>query len=377
MKPLTPEERRVILQKGTECPFSGKYYQFDEHGTYLCRQCGAPLYRSNDKFDAGCGWPSFDDAIPGAVRRLPDADGRRTEIICARCGGHLGHVFAGEGFTPKNTRHCVNSVSLAFEPAVKTEPLVSSSASGPTRAAGSQPPQTLYAGLQPLAQGGATVGGTTDLVSPGADSVQQQDAAGSSSRSSDRPTVPSAVRVRPQSAAGSSEDSSVAASEQPVRAVDTAYFAGGCFWGVEYMFERQPGVLDVVSGYMGGQTPSPTYEEVCSRRTGHAEAVRVLFDPAKVSYEQLARLFFEIHDPTQVGGQGPDLGEQYRSEIFYTSPAQRTIAERLVAQLRAKGYEVVTRLTPASRFWPAEGYHQDYYRRKGTQPYCHGYTRRF
>lgn len=280
MKPLIEEERRVIVDKGTEAPFTGRYYDHREAGFYRCRQCGAPLYRSEDKFDAGCGWPSFDDEIPGAVRRSPDADGRRTEITCARCGGHLGHVFTGEGFTPKQTRHCVNSLSLDFEPAA-------------------------------------------------------------------------------------------------TQRADTAIFAGGCFWGVEHMLAKMPGVLDVESGYTGGATDNPTYEQVCSHRTGHAEAVRVTFDPAKVSYEELAKRFFEIHDPTQADGQGPDLGEQYRSEIFYTSEAQRETAEKLIAELRRKGYDVVTRLTPSGRFWPAEGYHQDYYARKGTQPYCHTYTRRF
>ena len=282
-KELTEEEKRVILHKGTEAPFTGKYYNFKAKGTYHCKACGAPLYRSDDKFDSRCGWPSFDDEIPGAVKRTPDADGKRTEITCARCGGHLGHVFLGEGFTPKNVRHCVNSISLEFVP----------------------------------------------------DSAKKKEK------------------------------------------TETAIFAGGCFWGVEYMMEKTPGVLSVEAGYIGGKTENPTYEEVCSHTTGHAEAVRIVFYPTKVSYETLARLFFEIHDPTQLNRQGPDMGDQYRSEIFYTTPEQKQIAERLIDTLRAKGYKVVTRVTPASTFWKAENYHQDYYRRKGTLPYCHGYTKRF
>ncbi len=279
---LTAEEERVIVDKGTERPFTGMYYEHDETGTYTCKRCDAPLYRSQDKFDAGCGWPSFDDEIPGAVKRLTDADGQRTEILCANCGAHLGHVFTGEGFTAKNTRHCVNSISMNFVPA----------------------PQT----------------------------------SGQSAK---------------------------------------AWFAGGCFWGVEHYFEKEPGVLQVISGYMGGTIERPTYEQVCTGRTGHAETVEVTYDPDKTSFETLARLFFEIHDPTHLNHQGPDRGPQYRSAVFYTTDTEKAIVEKLIRLLKEKGYDVVTEVTPASAFWPAETYHQDYYARTGKEPYCHFYIRRF
>lgn len=282
---LTPEEQRVILHKGTERPFTGKYYNHKEKGTYTCKQCGAPLYRSEDKFDSGCGWPSFDDEIPGAVKRIPDADGIRTEIVCANCGGHLGHVFLGEGFTAKNTRHCVNSISMNFIPAdEKTKAEVKT---------------------------------------------------------------------------------------------EKAYFAGGCFWGVEYFFQKEKGVLSTRVGYMGGHLKNPTYDDVCEGNTGHAETMEVVFDPSQTDFETLARLFFEIHDPTQVNRQGPDIGQQYRSEIFYVNEEQKQIAEKLIQILKDKGYKVATQLTKADTFWEAERYHQSYYQKTGHHPYCHGYTKRF
>ncbi|MCP3965246.1 MAG: bifunctional methionine sulfoxide reductase B/A protein [Lentisphaerae bacterium] len=280
MNKLTPAEKAVIIDKGTERPFTGKYWDSFVPGVYYCRQCDAPLYVSDDKFKSGCGWPSFDEAVPGMVKEQPDKDGVRTEITCQRCGAHLGHVFKGEQMTSRNTRHCVNSISMIFIP-----------------------------------------------------------------------------------------DSSKDAGR--------AIFAGGCFWGVQYYLEKAPGVIKVIAGYTGGTKSNPTYEEVCSHKTKYAEAVEVFFDPKKTSFEMLGRLFFEIHDPTQVERQGPDIGNQYRSEIFYVNKDQKKIAEELIAELEEKGLKVSTKVGPATRFWPAEKYHQGWYKKKGGKPYCHVYIKRF
>jgi peptide methionine sulfoxide reductase msrA/msrB len=158
---------------------------------------------------------------------------------------------------------------------------------------------------------------------------------------------------------------------------ETAIFAGGCFWGVEYFMGKMKGVKSIKSGYIGGDVVSPSYEMVCRQNTGHAEAVRIIFDPEITDYETLAKTFFEIHDPTQIDGQGPDLGPQYRSEIFYTLDKQKLIAEKLIEQLNSQGLDIVTKISKATDFWAAEEYHQNYYERKGTQPYCHGYVKRF
>ncbi|MBN1391970.1 MAG: bifunctional methionine sulfoxide reductase B/A protein [Sedimentisphaerales bacterium] len=271
-KKLTAAEERVIVHKGTEMPFSGEYYDHFERGVYTCRRCGAKLFRSESKFESECGWPSFDDEIAGAVKKQKDADGVRTEIICAKCGGHLGHIFSGEGFTAKNVRYCVNSISMNFEPEPK---------------------------------------------------------------------------------------------------IEKAVFASGCFWGTEYYFKQTPGVRATTVGYTGGNVDNPTYKQVCTGRTGHAEAVEVEYDAAKTSYEEMAKLFFETHDFTQVNRQGPDVGTQYRSAIFYSNEQQREVAERLAGELKKKGYDVKTEIAPAGKFWPAEEYHQDYYEKSGGSPYCH------
>ena len=271
-KSLTPDEQYVIVNKCTERPFSGKYNNHHEKGIYKCKQCGNALYSSEDKFDSGCGWPSFDDEIPGAIKKVADADGQRTEIVCAKCNGHLGHVFVGEGFTPKNSRHCVNSISLDFISEAKTS---------------------------------------------------------------------------------------------------KAIFASGCFWGVQYHFNKEKGVIKTLAGYTGGHVKNPTYEEVCTGTTGHAEAVEVIFDTALTDYETLLKLYFETHNFTQIGGQGPDIGEQYRSVIFYTDNQQKAIAEKLIKHLEEKNYKVATKLEKATQFYPAEEYHQDYYFKRGGSPYCH------
>lgn len=158
---------------------------------------------------------------------------------------------------------------------------------------------------------------------------------------------------------------------------EQAIFACGCFWGAQYQFERVKGVLRSTVGYIGGEKENPTYQEVKAHTTGHAEATQVEFDPEQVSYTDLCKVFFEIHDPAQTDGQGPDIGPQYRSEIFYLNENQKQEAEAVIDILRQKGHEVNTRLTPATTFWEAEDYHQHYYEKTGGEPYCHIRIKKF
>lgn len=159
---------------------------------------------------------------------------------------------------------------------------------------------------------------------------------------------------------------------------EVAIYAGGCFWGVEHLMRRAPGVKSIESGYIGGHMPSPTYSDVSTGKTGHAEAVRIVFDNSKTTYEELTQYFFEVHDPEQSDGQGPDIGDQYRSEIFYTTEKQKEIAIKVIEQLKNMGYKnVVTKVTPATTFWRAESYHQEYYDKTRQRPYCHVYKKKF
>jgi len=159
--------------------------------------------------------------------------------------------------------------------------------------------------------------------------------------------------------------------------IKKAYFAGGCFWGVEYYLEAQDGVVSVDSGYMGGSLKNPSYRDVVKGNSGHLEVVEVLYNPKKVSYETLAKLFFEIHDPTQKNGQGPDIGEQYLSAIFTSDKSEKEVIRKLIKILESKGYDIATKLLEKSEFYKAEDYHQDYYKKSSKVPYCHSHTKRF
>lgn len=285
---LTEAEKRIILQKGTEYPNTGEYNKHYEDGTYICRQCNQQLYKSSSKFNSNCGWPSFDDEIDGAVNRILDSDGRRTEIVCSNCTGHLGHVFIGENFTAKNTRHCVNSISMKFIPKEQSIPEIITS--------------------------------------------------------------------------------------KEVTELDTITFGAGCFWCVEVLFQKLKGVSHVESGYAGGKIKNPTYKMVCQGNTGSVEVAQLVYDPKIISTETLIDIFFHVHDPTTLNRQGNDVGDQYRSVIFYHSTQQKEIAKNVLKRIDSSklwNEPIVTTIESIYNYSSAEDYHQNYYNNNSsTNGYC-------
>jgi peptide methionine sulfoxide reductase msrA/msrB len=277
-KTFSDLEKQVMFHKATESPFSGKYENHFLEGVYVCKNCQHLLYYSEDKFNAHCGWPAFDDEAFESVKKVPDSDGLRVEILCNNCGIHLGHVFTGENYTAKNLRHCVNSVSLDFIPKENLNSIV---------------------------------------------------------------------------------------------------VGCGCFWGVQYWFKKLGGIIFTEVGYSGGETENPSYEEVCSHKTGHFEVLRIIFDKTKINLEKVLKYFFEIHDFEQTDGQGNDIGEQYESVIFYKNEEEKAIAKNIIQDLENKNYKVATKLLESKKFYLAEDYHQNYYQKTGKTPYCHFYTKLF
>lgn len=278
---LTNEQYYILREKGTERPFTGKWLLNNDKGVYKCAGCGNELFTSDMKFNSHCGWPSFDKEIAGGkINQTEDVSHgmHRIEITCAKCGGHLGHIF-DDGPTETGKRYCVNSVSLEFVPENAT---------------------------------------TNNNL-------------------------------------------------------DTIVLGGGCYWCVEAVYEMLDGVIKVESGFSGGTVENPTYKQVCTGETGHAEVVQITFDKTKTNIAEILKVFFTVHDPTQLNRQGNDVGTQYRSVIYYKNQEQKTTSEQIIAALQQeKVYAdpIVTEVSPLQKFYKAEDYHQNYYQQNKQQPYC-------
>ena len=331
---LTPEQYKVLRQSGTEPAFTGVFNNHYEPGIYRCAACGTPLFGSQTKYDHGTGWPSFTSSLDKnnlEFREDRSLFMKRIEVRCAVCGSHLGHVF-NDGPAPSFEHYCINSAALDFTPMEKADEAADRQKS---------------AGITASADASAGQGN-------GKRPERDSGGSGEAAPASEGPATPApADKSRSRVAAGPNNP-------------QTATFAAGCFWGVEYKFGQIKGVISTEVGYTGGTTPNPTYNQVCTDRTGHAEAVRVVFEPDVVSYEELVRQFFSLHDPTQVNRQGPDVGTQYRSVIFYHNEEQKETARKIIQELDASGAfkkPIATGIVPASEYTRAEEYHQKYYQK--------------